>query len=58
MVEYLWQSDSSTAMNVFAISMVCVGALTSFYIFTEVSWRIFAMLFKFVDKVVNDYHYN
>lgn len=54
MIEYLWQSDASTAGNVFAITMVCIGALTAFYIFTEVSWRIFAMLFKFVDKVVNE----
>lgn len=47
----------SIAFNVFAWTMVGFGAIVAFYIFTEICWRIFGMVFKFVDRIVNDYHY-
>ena len=42
---------------IFAWTMVVFGAIVAFYVFTEICWWIFCQVFKFVDKIVNDYDY-
>jgi hypothetical protein len=50
-----YNSDFSFVFNCFAHLMVVVGFVT---VVGAVSWWVFCQTFKFVDRVVNDYHYD
>jgi hypothetical protein len=54
----MFNHEFSTLFNWFANAMVGVGAATALYIFSNVCWWVFGKVFKFVDRVLNDYDYN
>ena len=50
-----YNPDFSLAFNIFAWTMVGVGAIVALYLFTEVCWWLFLKAFQIVDKIINDY---